>query len=91
MASVKLKNKDLLDKLQAKIVLETGNKLSQQEILDKSVEFAYNKLPEFIQENVKTPQLTKEILKYILDNPYDGPLYHLDKSDDELLYGDWRD
>lgn len=42
MASVNLNKKNLLEKLQAKITLKLGKKLPQQEILDKSIEFAYN-------------------------------------------------
>jgi len=48
MSSVKLNKKSLLEKLQAKITLRLGKKISQQEILDKSIEFAYNRLDEFI-------------------------------------------
>lgn len=91
MASVKLTNKNLLDKLQAKIILRTGKKISQQEILDKTVEFAHDKLEEFIAKNVEIPRITDEITKRILETPLDAPIYHLDKSDDELLYGDDRE
>ena len=88
MASVKLSNKSLLDKLQAEIMIRSGKKVSQQEILDKSVEFVFSNLEEFIAKNVKTPHITKEITKRILGTAIDAPLYHLDKSDDELLYGE---
>jgi len=87
MANVKLNNKRLLEKLQAEVTIILGRKLSQQDILDKSIEFAYNRLGEFISENVKHPRLTKELIERIKKNSYDGPLYSPDKSNDELIYG----
>lgn len=87
MANVKLKDKDLLEKFQAEIVIKCGKKLSQQEVLDKSIKFAYNRFYEFIEENIEEPRLTKELVKRLKETASDAPLYHLDKSDDELLYG----
>jgi len=87
MASVKLNNKSLLEKLQAEITLKTGKKWSQQEILDKSIEFVYHKLDEFIKSNVEYPKLTEEIIEKIINNSYDGDLAFPEKSDDELIYG----
>jgi hypothetical protein len=87
MANVKLKNKELLEKLQARLVLLKGKKVSQQEILDKCVEFSENHLEEFIREKIEPPNLTPEKIKLIISNVYDGPVYFQDKSDDELLYG----
>ena len=87
MANVKINNKSLLEKLQAEITLKLGKKMSQQDILDKSIEFVYNRLGEFISENIEHPRLTKEIIERIKKNVIDAPLAHPDKSDDELLYG----
>ncbi len=87
MANVKLNNKNLLEKLQAEITLKLGKKMSQQDVLDKSIEFAYEHLDEFVSENIDHPKLTKELIKRIRENRYDGPLEHPDKSDDELIYG----
>jgi hypothetical protein len=39
MSIVKLKNKKLLEEIQAKLTLKIGKKYSQQEILDKSLEY----------------------------------------------------
>lgn len=86
MANVKLKNKELLEQLQARLVLLKGKKISQQEILDKCVEFSEKHLEEFIQEKIEPPKLTPEKIKLILSNVYDGPIYFQDKSDDELIY-----
>ena len=87
MANVKLNNKSLLEKLQAEITLKLGKKISQQDVLDKSIEFAYERLDEFILENIGHPRITRELIERIRKNRYDGPLEHPDKTDDELIYG----
>ena len=86
MANVKLNNKRLLEKLQAEITLKLGKKMSQQELLDKSIEFTYNRLDEFFIENIDKPTLTNEFIESLKESASDAPLYHLDKSDDELIY-----
>lgn len=86
MANVKMNNKDLLDKLQAEITLKLGRKLTQQEILDKSIDFAYKLMDKFIYEELKRPELTREKVESIRKNAIDAQLAHLDKSDDELIY-----
>ena len=87
MANVKLNNKRLLEKLQAKITLKLGKKISQQEILDRSIEFTYSRLDEFFIENVDKPVVTKEFIEKLKKKAKNVPIYHLDKSDDELIYG----
>jgi len=87
MSSVKLNKKSLLEKLQAEITLRLGTKISQQEILDKTLEFVYNRLDEFILENIDSPKLTDEIIERIIKNSYKGELAYPEKSDDELIYG----
>lgn len=82
-----MNNKSLLEKLQAEITLRLGRKMSQQDILDKSIEFVYNRFEEFIVENIEYPKLTKEIIERIKNNRIDAPLEHSDKTDDELIYG----
>ncbi|MHA1349803.1 MAG: hypothetical protein ACTSSC_12800 [Promethearchaeota archaeon] len=86
MANVKLNNKSLLEKLQAEITLKLGKKMSQQELLDKSIEFTYNRLDEFFIENIDKPTLTNDFIESLKESASDAPLYHLDKSDDELIY-----
>ena len=86
MANVKLNTKSLLEKLQAEITLKLGKKMSQQELLDKSIEFTYNRLDEFFIENIDKPTLTNEFIESLKESASDAPLYHLDKSDDELIY-----
>ena len=87
MTNVKLNNKSLLEKLQAEITLKLGKKMSQQDVLDKSIEFTYERLDEFILENTDHPVLTKDLIERIRNNRYEGPLEHPEKSDDELIYG----
>jgi hypothetical protein len=87
MANVKLNNKRLLEKLQAEITLKLGKKISQQEILDSSIEFVYNRLEEFISEKIEHPPITDNLIKRIKENAIDAPLMHPEKSDDESIYG----
>ncbi len=86
MANVKMNNKGLLDKLQAEITLKLGKKLTLQEILDKSIDFAYKLMDKFISEELNQPELTREKIESIRKNAIDAPLAHMDKSDDELIY-----
>lgn len=86
MANVKLNNKSLLEKLQAEITLKLGKKMSQQEVLDKSIEFVYNRIDEFFIESIEKPEVTKEFIEKFKKSASDVPLYHLDKSEDELIY-----
>ncbi len=87
MANVKLNNKSLLEKLQAEITLKLGKKMSQQDVLDKSIEFVYKRLDEFISEHIDHPPITDELIKRIKESAIDRPVEHPEKSDDELIYG----
>lgn len=87
MANVKLNNKSLLEKLQAEITLKLGKKMSQQDVLDKSIEFVYERLDEFISEHIDHPLITDELIKRIKESAIDIPVEHPEKSDDELIYG----
>ncbi len=81
-----MNKKSLLEKLQAKIVLKLGKKVSQQEIIDRSIDFAYKRLDKFINEELEHQVLTKDIIERIKKNAIDTPLTHPNKSDDELIY-----
>jgi len=87
MSGVKMNKKNLLEKLQAEITLRLGKKISQQEILDKSIEYVYNHLDNFILESLDSPKITDELIERIINNTCDGELAYPDKSDDELIYG----
>jgi len=86
MANVKMNKKDLLEKLQAEITLKIGKKMSQQDILDKTIEFTYKRINEFINENIEIPPITDELIKRLKETAIDAPLLNLDKTDDQLLY-----
>jgi hypothetical protein len=86
MANVKLTNKKKLEELQAKLVLQKGRKISQQEILDKCIEFSDIHFQEFTEEQIDIPVLNKEKIDAILANTYRGKTYFKDKTDDELIY-----
>jgi hypothetical protein len=86
MANVKMNNKSVLDKLQAEITLKVGKKYTQQEILDRSIDFVYKRLDRFIYEELHHPVLTKKIIQKIKKNVIEAPLTHPEKSDDELIY-----
>ncbi len=87
MSNVKLTRKDILERIQAKIVVEHQLKITQQEILDKCLEFADLHWENFIREMIMLPPLSKEKLERILKGSLDVPLYELEKSKDEILYG----
>jgi hypothetical protein len=87
MANVKLNNKSLLEKLQAEITLKLGKKMSQQDVLDKSIEFVYERLDEFISEHIDHPPITDELIKRIKESAINIPVEHPEKPDDELIYG----
>ena len=86
MVNVKLNNKSLFEKLRAEITLKLGKEISQKELLDKIIEFTYNRLDEFFIEIIDKPTLTNEFIERLKGSASDTPLYHSDKSDDELIY-----
>ena len=86
MSSIKIKNKDKLDKLQAKLTLLLGRKIHQQELVDLSIEFIDKNIDKFIKDEFNVSELTNEKIEKILNNVVDVPIYYTNKSDDELLY-----
>ncbi len=87
MANVKMMKKDLLEKLQATLTLREGKKISQQELLDKCVEFSNAHLEQFILEELQIPPLDAAKIKQILAHAVDDDVQHPEKTDDELIYG----
>jgi hypothetical protein len=87
MANVKLSEKSLLERFQARIVLAKGHKVSQQELLDKCVQFSSKNFQLFLAEEFDLPVMTKEKMEKILANAISSGYAHPEKSDDELLYG----
>ena len=87
MANVKLTEKKLLEKIQAKLVLLKGKKISQQEILDKCIKFSEHNFEQFIRDEFDSPKITKELIKKIVSNTVKSEYRFPEKSDDELIYG----
>lgn len=82
-----MNNKSLLEKLQAQITLRLGKKISQQDLLDKSIEFVYKHMDEFLGESIEQPRITDDLIERLKKNAYQKSLLYMDKHDDELLYG----
>lgn len=87
MANVKLTRKSLLDKFQARLVIDHGEKITQQVLLDKCIEFSHDHYETFVEEKLARLTLTPEKKRRILNQAIDCPVYHEEKSDDELVYG----
>ncbi len=86
MANVKLSEKQVLEQIQAKIILVKGKKVSQQEILDKCILYSNKHFDRFLQEEFDSPGLTPEKITQILASTFQSGYAFPDKSDDELIY-----
>jgi hypothetical protein len=78
MAGIKITNIKAIDDLQAKLILRTGRKISQQETLDICIEVANANFEEILRIASSIPILTPEIADTIIetfekfkDAPYD--------------------
>ena len=87
MANVKLSKKALLDKLQAKILLLQGEKITQQALLDKCIDFVDKNFNTFVAQEIDSPQMTEEKIQLILKSTVKSGYHHPEKTHDELLYG----
>lgn len=58
--SVDQNRKKKLERLKKKFESKIGKKLSEQEILDKCIEFSNNHIDELVQEYSDIPELTPE-------------------------------
>lgn len=92
MSVVKISNKESLEKLQAKLTLRLGRKLTQQETLDLCIKSGLNNIDILLKYLDDSPILNKEKVKAILearDKLTDVP-YDLDNSglseDDKDIY-----
>ena len=83
---MKLSKNDMLGELQAKLRL-LHKKLTQQELLDKCVEFTQQNFDRFVNEHFLDVALTEEKIATIKKNIYHGEINYPDKTHDELLYG----
>jgi len=88
--SVKMsaEGKCTLDALQAKILLTTGKKLSQQELLDMLVNLSAQREEELVKliTGIKLP-LHPEELEKLMKLPTDWGVKTKEEEIDEILYG----
>ncbi len=87
LSNVKLSKKSLLEELQARLTL-FHHKLTQQEILDKIVEYTHDHFDDFLQEEFSEKKLTAEKVKQIKKSVYKGEIEYPFQTNDEILYGD---
>ena len=89
ITSVKIseEGKRILDVLQAKLILATGKKVSQQELLDMIVKFSAEK-EELIRllAGVRLPLHPKDV-EALLNMPTDWGVETREEEIDEYLYG----
>ncbi|MBD3230245.1 MAG: hypothetical protein GF329_18850 [Candidatus Lokiarchaeota archaeon] len=71
MPAVRIKNKKLLEEIQAKLKRKFGRKFSQQEILDRSVEYLYKNLDGFIGVFFPFIEISPQRLKEIINSASD--------------------
>ncbi len=90
MASVKLSKKLELERIQAKILLITGTKTTQQELLDKCINYVERNFDDFVEKEMETPHLTKKKIDWISKFATDSGYAHPELTDDELLYDKYQ-
>ncbi len=92
VSSVKIVDKERLDQLAAKILLKTGKKLTQQDLLGLCVQFTDEKLDEFIANILRASRVWDEEEIRSLGKRYISDLGEgtesLSEEVDEVLYGD---
>lgn len=92
MSSVKIENKEKLERLAAKILLKTGKKITQQELLAKCVQFTDERLEEFLIDFIKENRIweDKEIKnleeQFIFD--FGEGTENLSEQVDDIIYGE---
>ena len=92
MAVVKLTKKKALERLQAKLTLKLGRKITQQETLDFCVLVASQNFDKLVKIAEKSPQLTTENVNYFIkernklsDIPY-NPSAKFGREEDNDIY-----
>ena len=82
--------KSRLEELQAEIKLETGRKVTQQELLDRLVDRAFDSKEEFVdsfREGDEWEGLTEEEIERWLSGTTDWGVETTEEEIDEILYG----
>ena len=86
MAVVKLRDKNKLDKLIAKLILRLGRKVSQQDVIDTCIDIATLHISELEERFTEKPSLTQIQVEEILDMA-EKFNYITKGSIDEDIYG----
>ena len=86
MAVVKLRDKNKLDKLIAKLILRLGRKVSQQDVIDTCIDIASLHISELEERFTEKPSLTQIQVEEILDMA-EKFNYITKGSIDEDIYG----
>ncbi len=82
------RTKDRLEKLQAEVKLETGEKVTQQELLEKIVDQALSSKEDVLQEFRSTvPASDEEIARFHAETVSSGKRTS-EEDVDEILYGE---
>ena len=91
MSVVKLKNKELLEQLQAQLTLKLGQKPSLQDILDICIQLGYENTDVLAERLIDVPILTDEKIQNIFkrkketnDVPYDMNAELLSEDDKDI-------
>jgi hypothetical protein len=91
MSVVKLKNKDLLDQLQAQLTLKLGSKPSLQDILDLCIQMGFENTDELAERLQEVPILSDEKIQRIIARkrtrkniPYDLNIESLNNNDKDI-------
>ncbi|MHA1798946.1 MAG: hypothetical protein ACTSVY_10925 [Candidatus Helarchaeota archaeon] len=92
MSVIKISNKKLIDELQARLILQLGRKITQQETIDLCIEYAIRNFDDILLIASSTPQLTPKKAKKIIKEfeKYKGTTYDEDAKfvspNDEDIY-----
>jgi predicted nuclease with TOPRIM domain len=80
--------KSRLEELQAEIKLRTGEKVTQQEILERLVDDAYESKSEFVESfNETTVPATEEEIEAFHRGTFDSGVETDEEDIDDILYG----
>lgn len=83
---IREEDKQVLDRLQARITLETGERPSLEEVLHRVVELAEEQEDELLSDD-EPPRLTEEEKQHVLDTTFDLGYATREEDIDETLYG----
>lgn len=93
MSVVKLKNKGVLDQLQAQLTLKIGHKPSLQDILDICIQFGFENSDILAERLMEVPSLTNEKIQRIfgrkkkrINVPYDINAEFQNEDDEDIYF-----